>query len=136
MFDEKSFFGAGRSQLNVLGGVLESCSIDPLTGFFRDGCCNWHPSDMGSHTVCARMTKDFLEFSKQQGNDLSTPIPEYDFAGLKEGDFWCLCASRWEEARIAKKAPDVVLESTNIKCLEILKIENLTKHKFKKPERK
>ena len=136
MFDEKSFFGAGRSQLNVLGGVLESCSIDPLTGFFRDGCCNWHPSDIGSHTVCARMTKDFLEFSKQQGNDLSTPIPEYDFAGLKEGDFWCLCASRWEEARIAKKAPDVVLEATNIKCLEILKIEDLTKYRFKKPENK
>jgi uncharacterized protein (DUF2237 family) len=136
MFDEKSFFGPGRSQLNVLGGVLESCSIDPITGFFRDGCCNWHPSDIGSHTVCARMTKDFLEFSKQQGNDLSTPIPEYDFAGLKEGDFWCLCASRWEEARIAKKAPEVVLESTNIKCLEILKIEDLTKYKFKKPESK
>ena len=136
MFDEKSFIGAGRSQLNVLGGVLESCSIDPLTGFFRDGCCNWHPSDIGSHTVCARMTKDFLEFSKQQGNDLSTPIPEYDFAGLKEGDFWCLCASRWEEARIAKKAPEVVLESTNIKCLEILKIEDLTKYRFKKPESK
>ncbi len=132
MFDEKSYFGPGKSQLNVLGGVLEPCSADPLTGFFRDGCCNWHPSDIGSHTICVRMTKEFLEFSKKMGNDLTTPHPEFDFEGLKEGDFWCLCAPRWEEARLAGKAPDVVLEATNIKCLEICNIEDLTKYKIKK----
>ena len=131
MFDEKNF-GSGKSQLNVLGEPLESCSADPLTGFFRDGCCNWHPSDIGSHTVCAQMTGDFLEFSKKMGNDLSTAIPEYGFAGLREGDYWCLCASRWEEARIAGKAPKVVLEATNIKCLEFCDVENLTKYRVKR----
>ena len=121
---------------NVFGEPLIPCCMDPVTGFYRDGFCRTGADDVGLHLVCGEVTADFLEFSKQQGNDLSTPIPEYDFAGLKEGDFWCLCASRWEEARIAKKAPDVVLEATNIKCLEILKIEDLTKYRFKKPENK
>ena len=125
MFDEKDYFDPRKSQLNVNGTTLEPCSVDPLTGFLRDGCCNWDPRDGGSHTVCAIMTTDFLEFSKNRGNDLSTPRPEYQFEGLKAGDQCCLCATRCEEARQAGKAPKVVLESTNIKCLEISDLEHL-----------
>ena len=128
MFDEKDYFDPRKSQLNVIGTILESCSINPLTGFLRDGCCSWDPRDGGSHTVCAIMTKEFLQFSKERGNDLSTPRPEYQFEGLKDGDQWCLCAARWEEARQAGKAPIVVLEATNLKCLEICKLEDLKKH--------
>ena len=128
MFDEKDYFDPRKSQLNVNGTTLEPCSISPITGFLRDGCCSWDPRDGGSHTVCAIMTDEFLNFSKEKGNDLSTPRPEFQFEGLKDGDKWCLCAARWEEARQAGKAPIVVLQATNIKCLEICKIEDLKKH--------
>jgi uncharacterized protein (DUF2237 family) len=106
--------GGGKrpSQRNVLGGPLAPCSVDPVTGFFRDGCCNTSPEDRGSHTVCAIMTAEFLAFSKARGNDLSTPMPEYGFAGLKPGDRWCLCAPRWAEAFVAGMAPQIVLAAT------------------------
>jgi uncharacterized protein len=98
---------------NVLGEPLESCSIKPMTGFFRDGCCNTGREDVGSHTVCVVMTSAFLEFSRSCGNDLSTPLPEHGFAGLKPGDRWCLCAPRWQEAFEANQAPRVVLRATH-----------------------
>jgi len=98
---------------NVLGDRLEICSISPMTGFFRDGCCDTSREDIGSHTVCAVMTAAFLEFSKSRGNDLSTPMPELGFAGLKPGDRWCLCAPRWQEAFEAGQAPRVVLRATH-----------------------
>ena len=98
---------------NVLGEPLEACSIKPLTGFYRDGCCNTGGEDVGSHTVCAVMTADFLAFSKSHGNDLSTPMPEYGFPGLKPGDRWCLCAPRWQEAFEVNQAPRVVLRATH-----------------------
>ena len=113
---------------NVLGTDLEECSRDPLTGYYRDGCCNTGPGDMGVHTVCAVVTDQFLEFSKSVGNDLSTSIPEYNFPGLRDGDRWCLCASRWDEAFKAGKAPKVILVSTNIATLSIVKLEDLKKH--------
>ena len=113
------------TQKNVLGTELEVCSLDPKTGFFRDGCCNTNDLDIGSHTVCVQVTKEFLEFSKQKGNDLSTPRPEYDFAGLRPGDNWCLCAERWIEAEIAGCAPRVRLLSTNVKALDIIDLVNL-----------
>jgi uncharacterized protein len=107
--------GEGRRQAarNVLGEALEICSISPMTGFYRDGCCNTGREDMGSHTVCAVMTSAFLEFSKSRGNDLSTPLPELGFPGLKPGDRWCLCAPRWQEAFEASQAPRVVLRATH-----------------------
>jgi len=114
-------------QKNVLGEPLEDCSKNPLTGYFRDGCCNTDESDIGSHTVCVRITNSFLEFSKSMGNDLSTPQPSLDFQGLKEGDSWCLCANRWLEAFQNNTAPHVVLRSTNEKALEIVDLENLKK---------
>jgi uncharacterized protein (DUF2237 family) len=98
---------------NVLGEPLELCSIKPITGFYRDGCCNTGEEDFGSHTVCAVMTAAFLEFSKARGNDLSTPVPEVGFPGLKDGDRWCLCAPRWQEALEANRAPRVVLRATH-----------------------
>lgn len=98
---------------NVLGEPLEVCSIKPMSGFYRDGCCNTGPEDVGSHTVCVVMTTEFLEFSKSRGNDLSTPLPEFGFPGLKPGDRWCLCAPRWQEALAAKQAPRVVLRATH-----------------------
>ena len=98
---------------NVLGEPLELCSIKPMTGFYRDGCCNTGQEDFGSHTVCAVMTPAFLEFSKARGNDLSTPVPEFGFPGLKDGDRWCLCAPRWQEAFEANSAPRVVLRATH-----------------------
>lgn len=100
-------------QTNCLGEPLESCSINPMTGFFRNGCCDTSNEDLGSHTVCAIMTEEFLEFSKKAGNDLSTPRPEFGFKGLKAGDRWCLCAPRFMEAYEAGKAPKVILRSTN-----------------------
>lgn len=99
--------------LNVLGGELELCSADPLTGYLRDGCCNTAAGDAGVHTVCAVMTDAFLAFSAEHGNDLATPHPEWGFAGLKEGDRWCLCAPRWQEALEAGVAPAVVLAATH-----------------------
>jgi uncharacterized protein len=98
---------------NVLGETLEVCSVSPMTGFFRNGCCDTHPEDIGSHTVCVVMTKDFLEFSKSRGNDLSTPVPEFGFAGLKLDDRWCLCAPRWQEALLAGHAPRVALRASH-----------------------
>lgn len=101
------------SALNVLGEPLDICSFKPMTGFYRDGCCNTGREDVGSHTVCVVMTDEFLEFSKSRGNDLSTPMPEYGFPGLKSGDRWCLCAPRWQEAFEANQAPRVVLRATH-----------------------
>ena len=107
--------GGGRPSTprNVLGERLEVCSICPMTGFFRDGCCDTGREDVGSHTVCAVMTAAFLEFSQSRGNDLSTPMPEFGFRGLKPGDRWCLCAPRWQEALEAGQAPRVVLRATH-----------------------
>ncbi len=115
--------------LNVLGGELQSCSFDPLTGWFRDGCCNTDSGDHGVHTVCAVMTAEFLEFSKAAGNDLSTPQTAIGFEGLKPGDQWCLCASRWTEALEAKVAPKVVLEATHARTLEWANLEDLEAHR-------
>ena len=105
---------------NVLGGELMPCSVDPVTGFYRNGCCETGPEDMGLHTVCAVMTDAFLAFSKSMGNDLSTPRPEYGFAGLQPGDRWCLCAPRWKEALDAGMAPNLVLEATHEETLAIV----------------
>jgi|SRR5579883_1838630 len=110
--------GGGGGARNVLGEPLEPCSLKPLTGFFRDGCCNTAREDVGSHTVCAVMTAEFLAFSKSRGNDLSTPVPAYGFPGLKTGDRWCLCAPRWQEAFEAGRAPRVVLRATHAGALE------------------
>lgn len=113
---------------NVLGQPLETCSLEPMTGYFRDGCCNTDVTDGGTHTVCAVMTEDFLSFSKACGNDLSTPRPEFDFPGLKPGDRWCLCAVRWKEAYKAGKAPKVVLEATHAETLGYVKLSDLEAH--------
>ncbi len=110
---------------NVFGEPLQSCSDEPVTGFFRDGCCNTGPQDLGSHTVCVVMTAGFLEFSRKVGNDLSTPMPEYDFPGLEAGDRWCLCAARWQQAFEAGMAPKVVLAATHEKALEIVALADL-----------
>lgn len=110
---------------NVLGGDLETCSMDPMTGFYRDGCCNTGREDDGMHLVCAEMTEEFLAFSKSRGNDLSTPIPEYDFPGLVGGDRWCLCVLRWKEAYEAGRAPQVNLRATHISTLEFVDLEVL-----------
>ena len=120
-------FGGGR-QKNVLGGALIPCSVAPMTGFFRDGCCHTSAEDIGSHTVCAVMTNDFLSFSKAAGNDLTTPRAEYGFPGLKPGDSWCLCAARWEQARRAGAAPNVILSATNAACLSVVALEDLRAH--------
>ncbi len=112
-------------ELNVMGGPLQACSFDPLTGFYRTGCCETGPDDVGSHTVCTRLTDDFLSFSMRQGNDLSTPRPEYRFAGLRAGDRWCLCASRWLEAYEAGVAPPVIMEATHQRALQVIPFESL-----------
>ncbi len=114
--------------MNVFGEPLQSCSENPLTGFFRNGCCDTGPEDFGSHTVCAIVTAEFLAFSKKVGNDLSTPMPEYDFPGLKPGDRWCLCAGRWVQALKAGMAPKVVLAATNRLALEIADLDDLKRH--------
>jgi len=116
------------SELNVLGGDLQSCSYDPLTGYFRDGCCKTEASDLGTHVVCARVTADFLAFSVAQGNDLTTPRPEWRFAGLKPGDRWCLCVQRWLEALAAGVAPPVVLEATHASALQHVPLAVLRKY--------
>lgn len=113
---------------NVLGTTLQICSLDPLTGFTRTGCCETGSEDLGSHTVCTQVTEEFLAFSLMQGNDLSTPRPEYGFAGLKPGDRWCLCASRWRDAAEAGMAPPVILEATHEKALEIVSLADLKYH--------
>lgn len=114
--------------VNVFGEALESCSDRPRTGFFRDGCCNTSAADAGSHTVCVEVTAAFLEFSRFRGNDLSTPMPEFDFPGLKPGDRWCLCAARWLEAYEHGMAPRVLLRSTHVRALEIVPLELLKKN--------
>lgn len=113
---------------NVLGGPLQACSFDPLTGFRRDGCCTADAQDVGTHLVCARVTEAFLKFSVARGNDLVTPRPDYRFAGLKPGDRWCLCARRWLEALQAGVAPPVVLEATNRLVLGIVSLDQLQQH--------
>ena len=115
---------------NVLGGELVPCSLNPVTGFFRNGCCETGAHDVGMHTVCAIMTKDFLGFSKAMGNDLSTPMPDFGFAGLKPGDRWCLCAPRWKEALDAGAAPQIVLEATHEETLAIVPLGILKDHAF------
>ena len=113
---------------NVLGTELKPCSTDPVTGFFRNGCCETGPHDVGMHTVCAVMTESFLAFSKSVGNDLSTPRPELDFPGLKPGDRWCLCAPRWQEALEAGQAPRVVLQATHAGALKYCELADLKKY--------
>jgi uncharacterized protein (DUF2237 family) len=113
---------------NVLGGTLQPCSTRPLTGFYRDGCCNTGYEDTGIHVICAEMTDAFLAFSKGAGNDLSTPMPEFGFPGLKAGDRWCLCAARWKEAFDAGAAPRVVLAATHEEALAIVPLEALKRH--------
>ncbi|MGL4462153.1 MAG: DUF2237 family protein [Planctomycetia bacterium] len=113
---------------NVLGEELQPCSLDPLTGFYRTGCCETGSDDAGTHVVCARLTKSFLDFSKSRGNDLSTPAPQYGFPGLKPGDQWCLCAARWVEAFEAGCAPLVVLAATHEKMLEFATLDDLKKN--------
>lgn len=114
--------------LNVLGEPLEECSMDPMTGFMRSGFCETGPDDLGSHTVCARVTAEFLDYSKSRGNDLMTPLPAFDFPGLQPGDKWCLCAARWQEALEAGCAPRVVLRATHERALEVCAIEDLKRH--------
>ena len=122
-------FGRGpRPSRNVFGEPLLACSSAPLTGFFRNGCCDTSAEDMGSHTVCAVMTDAFLQFSKAKGNDLSTPLPQFGFPGLKAGDRWCLCAPRWQEAFEAGQAPRVVLRATHQGALDYCALEDLKRH--------
>ena len=117
-----------REALNVLGTPLLTCSIDPLTGWFRDGCCRTGKGDHGVHVICVRVSEAFLEYSKSRGNDLSTPRPEYQFPGLKPGDRWCLCATRWQEAFQAGCAPHVVLEATHESALEFIDLADMKRH--------
>ena len=125
MFREDKAGGGRRPSRNVLGLPLEACSHEPMTGFFRNGCCDTSREDTGSHTVCIVSTEEFLAFSKSVGNDLSTPIPEYGFPGLKPGDRWCLCAARWQEALDAGVAPPVILAATNALALEVVSLDDL-----------
>ena len=127
-FDETSRRPGRRPSRNVLGGTLDLCSTAPMTGFFRNGCCDTSAEDVGSHTVCAVMTAEFLAFSKAAGNDLSTPHPEFGFDGLKPGDRWCLCAPRWQEALDAGAAPRVVLRATHEGALEFCSLADLKKY--------
>lgn len=113
---------------NVLGKTLEPCCTDPMTGFYRDGFCRTGAGDVGMHVVCAQMTDEFLQFSQERGNDLLTPVPEYNFPGLKAGDCWCLCATRWQEAADADMAPPVKLASTHISALEFVSVKDLQAH--------
>ncbi|MBE8966923.1 MAG: DUF2237 domain-containing protein [Nostoc sp.] len=113
---------------NVIDGNLEVCCTSPVTGFYRDGFCRTGGQDFGSHVVCAQVTSEFLEFTKSQGNDLSTPVPDFNFPGLKPGDRWCLCASRWQEALEAGVAPPVILSATHARALEVVSLDELKKH--------
>lgn len=112
-----------EDQLNIFNEPLEACSFDPVTGFFRSGCCETSEQDTGSHTVCAIMTEEFLKFSKSKGNDLSTPVPAFDFPGLNSGDRWCLCAARWLEAYEAGSAPSIIARATHRRALETIPME-------------
>ena len=133
MFDQTPEEGRpGRApSINVLGGVLQPCSTQPVTGFYRDGCWNTGAEDLGLHTVCVVLTADFLLFSRSRGNDLSTPMPQYGFPGLKPGERWCLCASRWKEAFDAQVAPQVVLEATHAVTLRVVPLADLKQHAFR-----
>ena len=117
-----------EESLNVFDEPLVPCSNDPVTGFFRDGCCNTSDEDPGSHTVCIQVTKDFLEYSRFRGNDLTTPMPDFEFPGLNPGDSWCLCAERWLEAYEQDMAPRVYLMRTHKRALEIVQLEKLKQH--------
>jgi len=121
---------------NVLGTPLVPCSYDPLTGFYRDGCCKTDAHDLGSHVICARVTQAFLDFSLARGNDLVTPRPEHRFAGLRAGDRWCLCALRWREALQAGVAPPVVLECTHLRALDYVTLEQLRAHELARSQSK
>jgi uncharacterized protein (DUF2237 family) len=123
--DDNTGGGGRRPGRNVLGEPLDICSFKPMTGFYRDGCCNTRQEDIGSHTVCTVMTSAFLDFSKSRGNDLSTPVPEFGFPGLKPGDRWCLCAARWQEALEANQAPRVVLRATHENALSYCSLADL-----------
>ena len=126
---EPKDFGRGRRpSRNVFGEPLQPCSAAPVTGFFRNGCCDTSDEDVGSHTVCAVMSDAFLRFSKASGNDLSTPVPQFGFPGLKAGDRWCLCAPRWQEAFEAGQAPQVVLRATHQGALDYCTLEDLKRH--------
>lgn len=125
---DRGGWSGGDGALNILGGALEPCSFRPLTGFFRDGCCNTSPEDFGSHTVCVVLSAEFLAFSRSRGNDLSTPRPEFDFPGLQPGQRWCLCASRWVEALRAGMAPKVVLAATHETALHYASLEQFKAH--------
>ena len=114
--------------VNVLGTPLMACSFDPVTGYFRDGCCNTDDQDLGTHVVCVRVTAEFLAFSRERGNDLITPRPEYRFPGLRPGDRWCLCALRWQEALQAGVAPPVNLQATHARALALLDLDDLKAH--------
>ncbi|NJK64683.1 MAG: DUF2237 domain-containing protein [Synechococcaceae cyanobacterium SM2_3_1] len=113
---------------NILGGPLAVCSTDPMTGYYRNGCCDTGAGDMGAHVVCAQVTEEFLAYTKNKGNDLSTPRPQFNFPGLKPGDRWCLCASRWQEALEAGVAPPVVLEATHVMALEHVSLNDLKQY--------
>jgi uncharacterized protein (DUF2237 family) len=119
--------GGSRAR-NVLGGPLQACGAKPAAGFFRNGCCDTGPQDVGLHVVCARVTREFLEVSVARGNDLITPVPEFEFPGLKPGDCWCLCAARWREALQAGVAPPVMLAATHEAALSVVSLEDLKKH--------
>lgn len=123
-----------KTAKNVLGDPLIPCSTEPMTGFYRDGCCNTGPGDMGVHVVCAEMTQEFLEFSFARGNDLITPRPEYRFPGLRPGDRWCLCAQRWQEALEDDVAPRVLLAATHMGALEFVDLDDLKKHAIDLPD--
>jgi hypothetical protein len=125
---DAGYGGRKRPSRNVLGGTLENCSLRPMTGFFRNGCCDTGAEDVGSHTVCVVMTAEFLTFSKSRGNDLSTPMPDYGFAGLVPGDRWCLCAPRWQEALEAESAPRVVLRATHEGALNYCALADLKRY--------
>tara|TARA_B100000513_G_scaffold24882_1_gene9590 strand:+ start:457 stop:816 length:360 start_codon:yes stop_codon:yes gene_type:complete len=118
------------NKLNLFGKKLEACSTNPLTGAYRNGCCETGPNDIGTHTVCAIVTDEFLEFSKKMGNDLTKDYPQYNFKGLKDGDKWCLCVSRWIEAHNAGCAPKIILEATNLKTLNYVSFETLLEYKY------
>jgi uncharacterized protein (DUF2237 family) len=119
---------------NVLGGLLQVCSVSPMTGFARDGVCHTGPQDVGSHTVCAQMTDAFLQYAQSRGNDLLTPVPEYGFPGLKVGDRWCMCAARWLEAAEDGMAPPVVLDATHAHTLQTIALADLKYHALRYPD--
>ena len=117
-----------KPPINVLGGPIQPCSTNPLTGWYRDGCCNTDDTDRGSHTICARVTTEFLEFLQERGNDLITPVPQAGFPGLKDGDQWCVCAASWREAHHAGKGCPVLLESTHAAALRLVPLEEMMMH--------